>query len=277
MIRTAFLLCIVTAASVHALPLVRATSMGGAYRAMAASSDIVFYNPAGLLKNRRTSADIDYLTARDQQKHSLSVSIMDASTADWGMGMGYSASISGNAPTAHEAIMAFAIPLFGNNFSLGTSITYEYDAYRAASKKHFFNMNVGILAVASESLSFAIVLDQFLAEHSKKKPMAISFGTAVSFLQLSESLPLTMAIDWSMNDVSSDDNLAHVLGFGVEYIAMSVLPVRVGYQACTKESDHFLSLGIGIISENFSIDGVYQQHLTIGKHRQFGAGLRISF
>lgn len=63
---------------------VRAQSFGGAYRAVASSNDSIFYNPAGLIKNRRLGAEVDYMVRADIDRHLLGVSMLDSESSAWG-------------------------------------------------------------------------------------------------------------------------------------------------------------------------------------------------
>src|SRR5580700_930394 len=71
---------------------VRAQSLGGAIRASANSNDIIAYNPAGMLKYRRSGADFDYLMDYLSGDHRLGASLIDSNTTAWGMGLLYNGS-----------------------------------------------------------------------------------------------------------------------------------------------------------------------------------------
>ncbi len=257
---------------------VRAQSLGEAYRAVASANDIIYYNPAGLIRDRHTGADADYLTAPDARLHSLGVSVVDSKTTAWGLGIAYNAGIAAQSetPTTHLAYVALAMPLGTDQIAIGAGFSYLYDARRQdLPYKNFFNIDVGLLADLGSGFRFALVLDHLLESKGAEKSLGLSVGSAFALGDLFESLPLTASFDWTMKDLKSQGDLDHVLGLGFEYLAYRMVPIRVGYSSALKEHNRQLSLGTGIVTDNFVFDALYQQNLAIGKIRQFGLAVRI--
>lgn len=140
---------------------------------------------------------------------------------------------------------------------------------------NFFNIDVGLLADLGSGFRFALVLDHLLESKGAEKSLGLSVGSAFALGDLFESLPLTASFDWTMKDLKSQGDLDHVLGLGFEYLAYRMVPIRVGYSSALKEHNRQLSLGTGIVTDNFVFDALYQQNLAIGKIRQFGLAVRI--
>lgn len=258
---------------------VRAQSFGSAFRAVASANDIIFYNPAGLIKHRRTASDFDYLLNTDARHHQLGASLMDAETTSWGLGLAYSAGLDRKTEIAskHLLYLAMAMPVLADMFSIGASLSYRYDnTTYEVPHRHFFNMDLGALIDLSMGLSFAVVLDHFLPAKENEKPMGLSLGSAFEVEELVNYLPLTFSFDWLMDNVESDAELGHIVGFGLEYVAFSMLPLRLGYKSILNENDNLLSMGTGIKTEGVAFDALYQQHLTIGRIRYFGIALRLN-
>lgn len=259
---------------------VRSQSLGDAYRAVASANDILFYNPAGLIFKRHVGADADYLLANYSRLHSLSVSVVDSLTTDWGLGLAYNAGITSKSeiPTTHLGYLALAMPIGTDQIALGAGFSYLYDPTDPeTSYEHFFNIDMGILTDLGAGLRFAVVADHLLTEKGKEKPLGLSLGSAFALGEIIEAIPLTASFDWSMKDVKSDEDLNHQLGLGFEYFAYNMVPLRFGYKSVMKERSHILSLGTGLVASNFALDGLYQQHLSVGKLRTFGVALRINF
>lgn len=257
---------------------VRAQSLGEAYRAVATSSDILFYNPAGLIRYRRIGSDLDYLFATESRLNSLSISLVDSKTTSWGMGLAYNAGITAKSdiPTTHLVHLALAMPIITDQFAFGANFSYFYDpCVDNDPYRHFFNIDLGLFAYLGSGFSFAVVGDHLLANKGLEKSLGISVASALALGDILETVPLTASFDWSMTNVKSDDDLGHTIGSGLQYVAIAVLPIRVGYKSALKPHGQFLSLGTGIMMSGFSLDGLYQQNLTIGKIRQFGLALRI--
>lgn len=258
---------------------VRAQSYGGAFRAVASSNDVIFYNPAGLIKNRRIGSDFDYMIDADAHHHKLGVSVIDSQTSAWGLGLAYNAGINSQSTlaTTHLLYLAMAMPIVTDMFSLGTSYSYYYDSSAAKEPfRHFFNLDLALMAQLPAGVSFAVVADHLLKPKGSEKSLGLSLASAFNFGKVFEEVPLTVSFDWLMDDVASEGDLGHIIGCGAEYIAFSMLPVRLGFKSDFTEKLKFLSMGTGIVAGRFAIDGLYQQHLAIGKLRHFGIALRVA-
>jgi hypothetical protein len=268
------------AASPHTDIGVKAQSFGGAFRAVADAEEIIFYNPAGLIKHRRTGSDFFYQVATDDRFHRLGIAVADTQTTSWGLGLGYTAGIDKKSDRAvdHSLYLALAMPLVTDMFALGTSFSYFYDqAIITDPYSHFFNMDVAFMVNAPLGMSFAVVADHILSPKGREKALGLSVAGAFDLEQVIKEAPLIISLDWLMNDVKNDDNLDHIFAAGMQYKALSVMPLRFGFKSALKNNENFFSFGTGFITDSFSIDGVWQQHLTIGKIRHFGVslGLRI--
>lgn len=255
---------------------VRAQSLGGAYRAVANSNDTIFYNPAGLLKNEQVGMQTDYKIATDERVHRVGVSVSDSLTSSWGLGLAYNATLSprNDVKTSHLLYLASAMPIVRGLFSFGTAFSYSYvDDDENEPYHHFFNMDFGFLLTLPAGVSFALVADHFIAPKGNEKSFGLSSAVAFALGDIVSAIPLTLAFDWLMDDVSSDTDLKHVIGFGVEYLAFNVMPIRLGFKSKIKDGSNLLSMGTGFNSGSFSIDGFYQQNLLVGKMRNFGFAL----
>lgn len=258
---------------------VRAQSLGGAFRAVASANDIILYNPAGILKYRRLGADFDYQIASDSGQHRLLVSLLDSKTTSWGLGLAYSTVFSAKTAVAnsHLVYLGLAMPIIMDYLVLGTSGSYLYDDSKSDGQhKNFFNMDVGLLAQMPAGISFSVTADHILQAKGQEKPTGVSLAAAFDLGQIVKDVPLTTSFDWSMDDVRSADNLDHVISGGLEYLAYSVLPLRLGIKSELKEHNHFLSMGTGFFSQIINLDLLYQQHLGMGRIRHFGAALRLN-
>lgn len=257
---------------------VRSQSLGGAYRAVASANDIIFHNPAGLIKNRRVGADADYMVATESKLNDLTVSIVDSRTTAWGLGIAYNAGLTAitDVKTTHLMYTAVAMPLGTDQISLGAGFSYFYDPRTSNDPfRHFFNIDVGIFADLGMGFRFAAVADHLLRAKGAEKGLGLSIGSALVLADLFPSLPLTTSFDWSMRDVKSDGELDHVVSLGFQYVAFEMLPVRIGYRSEIKDNNKVINLGTGILIEGFSLDALYQQNLIVGKNRQFGVAVRI--
>lgn len=256
---------------------VRAQSFGGAIRAEASSNDAIFYNPAGIIKKRRLSPDIDYLLDSGANTHRIGASIVDSSTSSWGLGLAYSGCFlqKSDRPSSHLVYLASAMPIATDMFSLGLSMHYTYDRrFGADSYAHFFNIDAGLLVNIPMGLSMAVVADNLLKAKGHEKNLGLGLGLAYDLGAILPLVPLSLSFDWVMDNVKSSEDLGHKLGSGIQYIIVGLVPMRLGYFADLGAHKNLLSLGTGIIAGGISFDALYQQDLSVGKSRHFGLALR---
>lgn len=256
---------------------VRAQSFGGAYRALADTNNTLFYNPAGLIKNRRLSPDIDYMYKQDKKNQRLSASIVDSSMAPWALGLAYLGNFSPNLANNHNLYLGLAMPIMTDMFSLGGTVTYKYNPYFSQEdQKHFFNFDLGFLFNSYAGVSLSLTGHRLMPKKGQEEP----FGAALGFaFEMAQILPisLTFAFDWLMDHAMSDDKLEHVLATGLEYKILYLWPLRIGLKSPLQDGKNYLSLGTGILFGTADLDLLYQQNLALGKERQFGLALRLYF
>lgn len=257
---------------------VRAQSFGGAIRAQASSNDVIFYNPAGMLKYRRIGTEIDYLQNSSAHSHRIGASIIDSQTSAWALGLAYSGLLRPqNQKAAHKAYLSLAMPIVTDMFALGGSVHYCYDETIGPSPyANYFNFDVGFLTNLPYGISFAVVADNLSKAKGNEKGLGLSVATAFDLGKIISDAPLSLSFDWLMDDVQSDEDLTHVIGAGMQYLMLNILPLRLGFKSSLADGTKLLSLGSGILTQSFSLDGLYQQDLLMGKNRYFGVAMRMS-
>lgn len=256
---------------------IRAQSFGGAIRAQASSNDVIFYNPAGILKNRRISSDFDYFLDSNTRDHRFGASLVDSSTGTWALGLAYSGLLRPEKKSSHLAYVSLAMPIITDALVIGASGNYSYDGELGPSPfAHFFNLDLGFLANLPHGISFALSADHILSPKGNEKSLGLAMGAAFDLGAIVETIPLSFSFDWLMDNVRSEEDQDHIIGTGMQYIILNLLPVRVGFKSMIEQKKKLLSLGAGVITSSFSIDGLYQQDLSLGKNRYFGAALRFT-
>lgn len=256
---------------------VRAQAFGGAIRAVGDANDVIFYNPAAILKNRRISPELDYLYNAAEKGHAIGASIIDAATTDWAMGFAYNGQFySGQDGSKHLLYLASAMPLGTDLLTFGSSFSYAYDPFiDNKDTSHFFNMDIGLMTSLPIGFSLAAVLDHLLGPKGNEKGMGFSLATAYDFSRIIP-LPLSLSFDWSMQDVKSDADLHHLIAAGAQYMIFNLLPIRLGFKADRKADSRQISLGSGLQFSSFNFDVLYQQDLSIGRFRHFGMAFRLA-
>ncbi len=257
---------------------VRAQSLGGAIRAQGSSNDVVFYNPAALVKERRISPEIDYLYNSYQRGHAIGVSIVDSSTSAWGLGIAYNAQFfpKSDLASAHLLYLSTAVPLGTDLFAVGGSISYAYDTKIGPPPyANFFNMDLALMATLPIGFSVAVVADHVINAKGREKSLGLTLASAYDFSALLP-LPLSVSLDWSMDDVKSDLDLHHIVAAGAQFIVLNLVPIRLGFKSDQYDNKKLISLGSGLMFGSVSLDALYQQDLSIGKFRHFGMALRMA-
>jgi len=259
---------------------VRARSMAGAYRAVANSNNIIPYNPSGLLKIRRIEIDADFQINQAENYRRIMASAMDSKLSSWGLGLMYIGDIpdANQYPMKHRGFLTSSMPILSDLLALGASWTYFYDPDKNIDDhEHFFNLDAGLLLNTYQGLSLALVLDHLLPKKGREKGMGLSMGMAFDFSPLVHILPLTLATDWIVDNITSDEKLNHTLAVGLEYIALNLIPFRIGISSDFLKDEKVFSIGSGLIIKSFSLDGLFVQNLSVGKNREWGIAARFSF
>lgn len=250
---------------------VRAQSFGQAFRAVASSNDIIFSNPAGLIKTRRLGIEADYQLSTFNEASRLTLSIVDSQTTSWGMGLGYSADIRDSKNTSHLAYLSMAMPIGTDMISLGGSLNYLFEPNK--NYRHYFNGDLALMISLPIGVSLAVVLDHLVKPKGTEKTMGLALASALELGKIVPVVPLTISFDWLMNDIRSDYDLKNVISVGGEFVLLSFVPIRVGYKS---DVDKYLSLGLGVYAPIFSVDAVFQQNFTHVKERFWGLALRFN-
>lgn len=258
---------------------VEAISMGRAYRAVALSNDTIFYNPAGLIKNRTISPGFDYIRYFAREDHAVGVSLKDAKTADWALGLAYSTKFRAHSKvfSNHHAHLAFAMPVVTDSFALGMSTYYDYNpVFANAEHRHFFNTSLGFLASTPVGLSLALVLDRLLGRKGQEPHRSLSLAASMDFSEVSQMVPLKLALDWTLGNLTPHTELIHDWAVGLEYYLLAILPFRMGVRSDSKNNKNYLSLGTGLGVKYADILGFFEQDLKVGKNRNIGFSLRFN-
>jgi hypothetical protein len=255
-------------------------ALGGATRALGQRNGALFFNPALILRERRISPEVDYFFVGEEKSHRVTASVVDSKTAAWGLGLAYSGNFLANQrlPSAHLFHFTTAMPIVSDAFCLGSSLSYVYDPKpRPGDYRHFFNFDLGFMANLSFGLSLAVVADHLLAPKGDEKGLGIGLGLGFDFSKLSAMLPLSFSFDWLMDDVSSSKDLGHSIGTGLQYVILTLIPLRLGYHRNFALNEHLLSVGSGISYKVFVLDLLYQQNLHVGRSRNFGVLVGLNF
>ncbi len=257
---------------------VRALSYGGSYRARASSNDTIFFNPAGIIKKRRFSAEVDYIWEIKNKTHRAGASFVDSQSGAWGLGLAYNGRfvVDKKIPDSHLLYINAAMPIVSDMFALGVSAHYAHDRDLSSGYANFFNMNAGLLIDLPIGLSFGVVADNLIKAKGNEKDLGIALAAAFDFGAVLPLMPLSLSFDWLMDDVKNSKNLHHIIATGLQFTVVGLVPLRLGYNSDLSSREKLLSLGAGITSGIFAADALYQQNLERGEDRYFGLAARFN-
>ena len=249
---------------------IRAQSLGKAYRSLALSNDIILYNPAGILKHKKISLDLDYHNINSS--NNMMISIVDSKSTDWAIGILYDLQLPQNKLVSHSAYITSAIPLINDILFFGTSLNYLN-----LKNNNFTSMDFGLLLDTNTGLSLAASSNHSFYFTSRHLPANMGIGISYDFHKILHITQILIAIDWQMNDAFSENDLKHELNFGVEYIFLESFPLRVGYNHVNYNNEKFISFGTGFVASTIDFDLLYRQNILLGKERDFGFSLKLKF
>jgi len=259
---------------------VRALSLGGADRALASSNDTIFLNPSGIIKKRKFSSDLDYVWEIKAKAHRAGVSLVDSQTGAWGLAVAYNGRFveDKKIPDTHLLYLAAAMPIMSDMFAIGLSMHYRHDPGLGPDPyANFFNLNAGILINLPVGLSFGAVADNLIKAKGHEKELGVALATAFDLGVVLPAAPLTVSFDWLMDDVKNAQDLHHIIMTGALYNIAGIIPLRLGYHADLSTRQKLISIGAGLKSGFFALDGLYQQNLKLGEDRYFGVAMSFSF
>lgn len=285
----------------------RARSLGGAYRAIASGNDAIYFNPAGLPQLPRYSPEVHYLTDFSEGQQEINVSVVDSKSPWLSAGIGYAFAgwdlQNEQISRRHTATLALATPLVPGVFSLGTGLKYVnlLDAL-GQNPLNILSADLGFLLTVPGGLQLAAVGYNLVPVLSDSMPLSVGLGFSwnlgpVSALFGSGGTTAGAALNPAgivqplspnagpLKDLGvsldyhypTDQTDKGTLSAGVEYLLLSVIPLRAGYEKdWLRESQH-VSVGAGGIFATFAFDLAFRQNLDWESERQLSFALKFFF
>lgn len=255
----------------------RAMGMAGAYAAVTDDAHVLYWNPAGIAGMERPQLASTYnVLYQDTSQGFLSYAHPMDGKGVWGVGINYLqvADIEKRTGDTTAALSTFAAKdsaLFGsyalsfNNLSLGASLKFiqlKLDSDSASA----FALDLGSLYKMSDlPLTFGLSV--------------LNVGTSVKYKSASDPLPLGVKLgaayklfnDKLLVTAGGDSWIQESRSYlqcGVEYMPVSILALRTGYQV-GRSSDKLegltgVSAGMGFTIKKFIIDYAYVPFGNLG-------------
>ncbi|MEM7589702.1 MAG: hypothetical protein AAF320_06070 [Myxococcota bacterium] len=250
---------------------VRARSLGQAYRSISTDGEAVLYNPAGLVSMPRFGIQGNYAYTFVGPVHDAGVMLMDSKTLPLAVGLSYFFDAEpfqtfAEHTFAHLAILSLAYPIFSRNLGLGINLSYRnLPKITADGSLHKVSLDTGLTMRFSRWFSVAAVGYNLIPTRVDRVPMGVGLGLSSVVLAHSEEMTplgvyngLTLAIDWALNGLLYAESPEHNLSVGAEYLLLTLVPLRVGYQATFAiKKTHRMAFGTGLALGNFGLDLLY--------------------
>lgn len=244
---------------------VRAMSLGEAYRAVDASNDGIYTNPATLLALRRYSPELHYtahVKPGGDAYHVFDASVVDSRSPS-GVAAGIAYTFEGGERTqrasqAHKATLAIAIPLLGNAAGIGGG--FKYVNVNDAVVGNYLNAltaDIGGWLRLPGGVSLGAVGYNLWPIQSAAVPLSSGFGLAWDLGPVSAAIfggapgvgglspagvprtgpigmrgpldGLVLSMDWA-TEWATIYGPQHRVSAGLEYLAFAMVPVRLGYK-----------------------------------------------
>lgn len=234
-------------------------AMGGAYRAHGLGAEAIAGNPAALPLYRRYQLELTGAWDAQTKFGFGSLAIADSATSEIAAGVSYDYVSLGRGEerrTVHLNTLALAVPL-GGSFFLGASGRHVLMPGRANA----VTMDAGLLIRPVPSLAIAASGHNLIDIHNPDVTRYFQLGSA--FL----GNLFTAAFDVRA-DFQDEEAPQLSYGAGLEYVTGNAFPVRGGYSYSAVTRTHFLSGGLGLITEGGGMDLAY-------RHELGGAGSRM--
>mgnify|MGYP001411582935 CR=1 FL=1 len=285
----------------------RAKSLGGAYRAIATGNDAIYFNPAGLPQLPRYSPEAHYLTDFSLGQQDINISVVDSKSPFVSAGIGYAFSgwdlNNEQISRSHTATLALAVPLVPSIVNVGTGLKYVnlLDAL-VGNPNNILSADLGMLVMIPGGLNLAAVGYNLVPVVSDRMPVSVGLGLAWNLGPFSAlfgstgtvagAMPnpagvmqplapnsgplrdLGLSVDYHYPAQQSDRG---VLSVGAEYLLMSFVPLRMGYEKDWDMDKQHLSAGAGCIFPSFAFDVAFRQNLDWVSERQLSFALKFFF
>ncbi|NTV45853.1 MAG: hypothetical protein HGB11_04895 [Chlorobiales bacterium] len=230
--------------------------MGGAFNALANSSEAIFYNPAGqaLLSNREVGFFYTQHYGFDELSQ-FSANYTDPLLLPEGFGtLGLGVKQYGFDLYREMTFGLSYANSFERKFFYGVTATYNNLAIRGYGNEAAIGIDVGILAFITQSLSIgfsATNLNQPTLS-TGKEPLAQSYTLGLCY-HLSKDLRL-------LADAEKDPRFPLMIKSGIEFDVIPLLTLRGGFSSEPSR----ISAGMGIHYGMFDIDYAFASHPDLG-------------
>ncbi len=290
---------------------VRAMGMGEAQRANPTGAEAVLLNPAGMSLVRQYVIEGMYGIKIETVGHHANVSVVDSITARVAAGLFYSfiyesPKVGFNwaggrideatlTRTGHAAGLSLSIPL-GEHFILGATVKYLHidttaplpmgsvPDHLTLDSVNGVTFDVGMILRLGERFNVGLIGYNLWDHGSRESPLSLGIGLAyVPLPVLSINFDTVVnftgyqdyKVDMMTGKVTLNQKTTARLGPGIEWLAGSKVPIRIGVVYDSGLPATYLTAGLGYLSPSLGIDLSYRAKVQGGIENFLMLGIRI--
>ncbi len=243
----------------------RLLGLGRAQRALATSNDSIYVNPAGLALERRYVIESGYVDDFRGSDRRFNGSIVDGQAGPLAGGVAYTYTVrrpselpEGNVRLeGHRAEVALATRL-ASEASIGVNVRYlrfertDGDQVIDGSDFGIFNLDAGLQYRLAPNLSLGVAGYNLIKNDRPETPLQL--GGGIGYQADTFLLEADFLYDFQVEDLQLSGSLELLLG--------DMFPVRGGVSWNQEADEWRLSVGIGMVLDQLSIDLAYRQSLN---------------
>jgi hypothetical protein len=291
---------------------VRSLGMGEAVRATATGAEAPIFNPAGMSLVKQYVIEGMYGFSVEDLGHHVHVSVVDSITSRVAASLFYTfiytepqltlhwaGGLLKNATetrTGHAAGLSLSMAL-GDHFMLGLTTKYlHFDTtvpLPAGTQPNQLTLDtvngvtfdVGLIVRVGDKFNIAAIGYNLWDHGSRESPLSLGIGLAyvplpVLSINFDTVVNFTGYQELHVNPkdpskVTLDSRVTTRLGPGLQWVISNKVPVRAGYIYDYGLSAHYLTMGLGYLSQQFGIDLGYRVKVAGGLENFLMLGVRL--
>lgn len=247
----------------------RGLALGLGARASAASTSALQYNAAGLTIGRVYHIESIVGYEPGTTRFSAGAAVVDSYSSPFAMGMSYRY-IHGNGENGHggmEGRLSLALPI-GDSFSIGVSGRYM-SFWREGQPEgdirgpfaEGITMDAAIRVMPIEGLHIA-ALGYNLIDHGTSLVPRLVGGSASYTIDRMVTIAFDGLADLSTFYYDDGSLRPEALFGGSVEVFVSGVPIRAGYSFDTGRDIHYVTAGLGYVTQDFGLDFSWRQQVV---------------
>jgi hypothetical protein len=256
----------------------RGVGLGTGVRASAVSTSALAYSPGALAVGNlyHIEGNIDYLGYADTV--ALGAGVVDSSTSKLGAGIGIRGFLSGDGGIdgldghlglAFAISDAFALGLGARYLDVSTDVDIDDDGeLDDVGVADGLTLDASLRVMPAEGLQIDFAALNFVNLEEAEVPLTLAGSLAFAVIDM-----LSIGADLLV-DLSTYEDAAFIAGGGLEFLAASVVPLRIGYRADLARETHAITAGVGYTDQQVGFDIGLRQNVSGDTETRVMAAMR---